>query len=293
MYIAGYRGKPCSHTEEVQQLNQSAITRRELLLGSAALLLTVPGTRLFGAGPALPVAGLDHINLRVPDVRRSAEFYASLFGSELSRFERAPANPSSIPGQLWIMRLGQTGLSISPTAPGQTAGLDHFGLAIPGFDGPAMKSSLNGLNPKWDTPGNLWTIDPAGHIIQMLPPQDQSKPPGAGLGAVSIGSKPAFRVTRITKLVLAVPSLEESRAYYLKLLGDEAATSRKGTFRVGQEDLVLGPTSGGDGFRLGVAGTDLASVQKKLKESGAAKVTRSKDAVSFRDPDGMEVEIGL
>src|SRR5262245_25188305 len=100
---------------EVRQLNKSVLTRRELLLGSAALVLRASGTRLFGEGPALPVAGLDHINLRVPDVRRSAEFYASLFGSELSRFERAPANPSSVPGPIWIMRLGQTGLSISPT----------------------------------------------------------------------------------------------------------------------------------------------------------------------------------
>jgi catechol 2,3-dioxygenase-like lactoylglutathione lyase family enzyme len=287
---------------QVQHLNQCVITRRELLLGGAALLATASGTRLFGAGGVLPVTGLDHVNIHVPNVRRSAEFYASLFGSDLSRTESAVANPGSIRGQLWFMRLGQTVLAISPTAPGQRAGLDHFCFAIQGFDGQAMKSRLTELNPQWaDTPpSNLWVKDPAGHIIQMTPRGDQSRPPGAVVGAVlverpaSAKSEPAFQVTRITKLTLTVPRFEESAAYYRKFLGDEAATPQKGTFRIGQADLILGPVSGGDHFRVGVAGFDHTAVVKKLRELGVpAEVTRSKDAVSFRDSDGMKVEIGL
>ena len=287
---------------QVQDFSQCVITRRELLLGGATLLATASVTRLFAARGVLPVAGLDHVNIRVPNVQRAAEFYASLFGSDLSRTESAVANPSSIRGQLWFMRLGQTVLAISPTAPGQRAGLDHFCLAIQGFDGQAMKSRLTEFDPQWvDTPpSNLWVKDPAGHIIQMTPRGDESRPPGAAVGAVLVGrpasakSEPAFQVTRITKLTLAVPRFEESAAYYHKFLGDEAETPQKGTFRVGQAELILGPVSGGDHFRVGVAGFDLTAGLRKLKELGvAAEATRSKDAISFRDSDDINVEIGL
>ena len=62
---------------------------------------------------------------------------------------------------------------------------------------------------------------------------------------------------------------------------------------MGQSEFVLGPASGGDSFRVGVAGFDPTATAAKLKSLGVtADVARDKSAVSFRDPDGIRVQIG-
>jgi hypothetical protein len=93
--------------------------------------------------------------------------------------------------------------------------------------------------------------------------------------------------------VLAAPKPEPSASYYRQLLGNEAEEPRKASFRVGPSELVLGPASGGEYFRVGVAGFDPAAVASKLKSLGvAADIARDRKAVAFRDPDGIRVQIG-
>ena len=97
----------------------------------------------------------------------------------------------------------------------------------------------------------------------------------------------------VIQLTLAAPKLEPSADYYRKVLGPEAEEPRKGRFRVGPSELVLGPASGGEYFRVGVAGFDPFAAVSKLKSLGvAASVVREKNAVSFRDPDGVQVQVG-
>ena len=130
---------------------------------------------------ALPVIGLDHVNIRVPDVRRAGEFYAKLFGREVSRASNAFASAGSRRGELWFVRLGQSSLAISPAAPDEKPGMDHFCFAVEGFNAGAMRQSVAGLNlqvDRSDPPGNnLWTKDPAGHLIQLSAPQNPSRAP--------------------------------------------------------------------------------------------------------------------
>ena len=278
-----------------------AITRREFVC--TAVFVGVAGTAR-ASEAALPVAGLDHVNIHVPDVRRSAEFYSKLFGVEVSRSPNAKAqtaNPNSISGELWFIRMGQNFLAISPTSPGQKPGLDHFCFGINGFNGQEMKSRLAGLNQQWpdSPPVNFWLKDPVGHMIQISASADATRVPGAGVGAVlvepagGVKRQPAFQATRITQLTLAVAKLEPSASYFRKLLGDQSEKPQKGRFRVGQSELVLGPASGGDYFRVGITGLDASATAKKLKVLGvAADVARDKTAVSFRDPDGIRVQIG-
>ena len=77
------------------------ITRRGLITG-AVLLGAAEASR--GWEAVLPVAGLDHVNIRAPDVRRAAEFYAKLFGTQVSRAENAFASAGSRRGELWFVR---------------------------------------------------------------------------------------------------------------------------------------------------------------------------------------------
>ena len=280
---------------------QQHISRRDFIAGT--LGITVAGATPRPAA-ALPVAGLDHVNIRVPAVRGSAEFYIKLFGEQVARAPNAKAqtaNPASPSGELWFIRMGEAFLAISPTGAQLKPGIDHFCFAITGFNGDRVKSQLVGLNQQWpDSPSNnLWLKDPAGHVIQLSAAADSSRVPGAGVGAVLVeppgGAKrqPAFQATRITQLTLAVPKLETSADYYRKLLGDGAETRQKGRFRVGRSDFALGPASGVESFRVGIVGFDPSVVSSKLKNLGvAAEVARDRSAVSFRDPDGIRVEIG-
>lgn len=278
-----------------------AISRREFIAG--AVLLGVAGTALRSEA-ALSAAGLDHVNIHVPDVQRSAEFYTKFFGVDVSRAPNAKAqtpNPASPSGVLWFVRLGQNNLAISPTGPGQRAGIDHFCFAITGFNGEAMKSQLTELNQQWPDapPNNLWVRDPVGNVIQLNAGAAASRVPGAGVGAVlveppgGVRRRPAFQATRITRLTLAVANLEPSASYYRKLLGEAAEAAQRGRFRVGQSEFVLGPAPGGESFRVGVAGFDPSATARTLQNLGVtAEVARDQSAVSFRDPDGIKVEIG-
>ena len=277
------------------------ISRRDFIAGTLGIGVAGTEPRVQGS---LPVAGLDHVNIRVPDVQRSAEFYISLFGVQVARAPNAKAqtaNPASPSGELWFIRLGEGFLAISPTGAQLKPGIDHFCFAIAGFNGDRVKSELVGLNQQWpDSPSNnLWLKDPAGHVIQLSAAADSSRVPGAGVGAVLVepagGAKrqPAFQAARITQLILPVPKLEPSANYYRKLLGDAAETRQKGRFRVGQSHFVLGPASAAESFRVGVVGFDPSVVASKLKNLGVnAAVARDKSAVSFKDPDGIKVEIG-
>jgi catechol 2,3-dioxygenase-like lactoylglutathione lyase family enzyme len=284
-----------------QTLPQSCIvTRRDWIAGA---VLLGAGRRASASNAALPVISLDHVNIRAPNVRRSGEFYAKLFGLQVSRAENAFASAGSRRGELWFVRLGQSSLAISPAAPGEKPGIDHFCFGVDGFDREAMKQKVAGLNlqiDRTDPPGNnLWAKDPAGHLIQFSEPQNPSRAPGAGVGGVLVepegGAKrePAFQPVRITQLVLAVPKLDPSASYYRKVLGEEAEEPQKGRFRVGPSELVLGRASGGEHFRVGVAGFDSSAVASKLKSLGvASSVVPEKNAVAFRDPDGIQVQIG-
>jgi hypothetical protein len=211
------------------------------------------------------------------------------------------ANPDSPSGVLWFVKLGQSNLAISPTGPRLKPGIDHFCFAIAGFNGQAMKSQVADLNHQWpdSPPNNLWLKDPVGNVIQLNGGADPSRAPGAGVGGVpveppgGVPRKPAFQATRISQLTMAVANLEPAASYYRKLLGEQAELAQKGRFRMGQSEFVLGPASGGESFRVGVAGFDPAAAARTLQNLGVtAEVARDRSAVSFRDPDGIRVEIG-
>src|SRR6201993_1630957 len=109
------------------------MTRREFITGALGIGVAAAALQLEAA---LPAAGVDHVNIRVPDVRRSADFYIKLFGVQVARAPNAKAqtaNPASPSGELWFIRLGESFLAISPTGPQLKPGIDHFSFAIAGF----------------------------------------------------------------------------------------------------------------------------------------------------------------
>jgi len=276
------------------------LTRRDFLAGAACLCAA--GAIRAWAAP-LSAAAIDHLNIHVPDVDRSAEFYTKLFGEVVSRSPNAKAqtaNPDSPSGVLWFVRTGENNLAISPTRPQQEAGIDHFCFAIRGFRGLDVQSEMAGLNRQWpdSPPSQIWLKDPDGNMIQLNAGADSARVPGAGVGAVlveppgGLPRQPAFRAIRIARVAIAVPAPNSSSAYYRSLLGDDAEKAQQGVFRVGPSELVLGPVSGGESFRVSVAGFNPTAAVNTLQSLGVtAEAAPDGKAVSFRDPDGIHVQI--
>src|SRR5438094_328658 len=66
--------------------------RRDFIAGALSIGAAGGALRLEAA---LPVSGLDHVNIRVPDARRAAEFYIKLFGVQVARAPNAKAQTAN------------------------------------------------------------------------------------------------------------------------------------------------------------------------------------------------------
>ena len=209
-------------------------------LGLLPLVPTIQGGAR-GASLLLPFIELDHVSIRVSDVRRSARFYMELFGSEASRDLNRQANPGSRAGELWFIRLGRSHLALAPTSSSEPAGVDHYCLSVSAFSKEAAKASLRTVR----TAVSRVAIEqrlaqgPDGLLIQLAPSANQPQVPtivrnpvvvrrGADLPAV-----PPLRALRISRLVLATAQLAESEHYYSRLLGDARSSSDSRSFPVG------------------------------------------------------------
>jgi hypothetical protein len=80
--------------------NTSATLSRRDLMAAVLLFGSARPVRAQLNEAVLPFIGLDHVSLRVMDVRRSATFYMNLFGSDASLDANRQANPGSIAGAL-------------------------------------------------------------------------------------------------------------------------------------------------------------------------------------------------
>ena len=274
--------------------HNSFITRRDWIAGT--ILLGAAGIARAADG-ALAVAALDHVNLHVPDVQKSADFYTKLFGTVVSRTASAPAKPGSPRSVIWFLRLGENVLAVSSTSGGEKAGIDHYCFAIDGLSAAALKPKLADIGDTAPaSPNSLWLKDPDGYVIQITG-GDKGDVPGAGVGAVLIqpenGRKrqPPFEANIISSLTLAVADAGKSAAYYRRVLGDSAGPGVN-RLRAGHSNLVLGPAAGGVGFNVSIADFNPKAVTTKLRSLGiTAKITHDKKSVSFVDPDGLTVTI--
>ncbi len=286
---------------------QNAIPRREFLKLLGVIALTRQARR---AEPILQAAALDHFNIRVSDVAKSAAFYHKLFGGELLRVSNIPANPTSPPGEAFYLRTGESYLVISPAFAQSPPGLDHICLGIRDYDPERTKTRLeqNGFTPQRSN-DDLWVLDPDGQMIQLRFPGGWGRL-GATRGAlpappeITAHDVPAFTPTSIIEISLAVADLNRSGSFYGRLFGLEAelpASSRGRTIKIGDMILSLLPpgTSSGastgrglDHFAVGIKNFAADSARRALRERGINSYDRNHAGqVYFRDPDGIQVQL--
>ena len=148
----------------VTRYETGRLSRRALIQGLTMLVATASAAKAADGPPeAAPLncAGVDHVSVRVKDLKRSAEFYQSLFGLE----------PRGEDKEHRILRLGKGRHVIVSLRQDEPYGqIDHFGLSIEGFNKEAATKLLTtrGLTPKEDWEYGYYVRDPDNAVVQML-----------------------------------------------------------------------------------------------------------------------------
>jgi hypothetical protein len=108
----------------VTRFDEGRLSRRHLLQGLSAL--AAAGSTLPARAQETPFesARIDHVSIQVTDLPRAVEFYQRIFG--LSVLDEDDENQ--------IVRMGVTSVIVSLHAKAPTGIVDHFAIAIDGFD---------------------------------------------------------------------------------------------------------------------------------------------------------------
>jgi len=146
----------------VTRYESGKLSRRDLIQGLTALVAA--GGAVAAENPAEPpfaCAGVDHVSVRVKDLKRSAEFYQSLYG----------LTPMGEDKEHNILRLGRNRRVIVSLRQDQPYGqIDHFGLSIEKFNKADATKLLaaRGFKPQEDWEYGFYIRDPDDAVVQML-----------------------------------------------------------------------------------------------------------------------------
>lgn len=154
--------------ELLTDYEHGSLTRRELL-GALAAMVAMPAVAA-AAAPLPPAIGrvrvLNHVTVRVPDVKKSAAFYQSLLGLSVLTPQADGVN---------LATGGSSFLGLYPADAGAAASIDHFCLGVDGFDADAVSAALAAkgvtasIRQRGDTK-ELYFTDPDGVRVQLQDP---------------------------------------------------------------------------------------------------------------------------
>jgi catechol 2,3-dioxygenase-like lactoylglutathione lyase family enzyme len=144
----------------VNRFEKGALSRRELVQSLVAL--TAAGSAVAAPFQETPFKStrIDHISIQVTDLPRSVAFYQKVFG--LSILNEDKANE--------IVRMGTTKTIVSLHHKAPTGIMDHYAIAIEGFDREAVTQALKkqGLTPDENLDYGFYVRDPEGIPVQIV-----------------------------------------------------------------------------------------------------------------------------
>jgi catechol 2,3-dioxygenase-like lactoylglutathione lyase family enzyme len=143
----------------IGQFEDGAITRRQLALSIAALFTAA---RSLSAAPDMQAATLNHVTVRVDDVRRTSKFYQEVFGMPLKQHSETTH----------ILGVGKSFFGIEEK-PGGPA-LDRYDFGISGFQADEVVAKLRARNLKLEPGGTKESFkfwDPDGFLVQLNAPE--------------------------------------------------------------------------------------------------------------------------
>jgi catechol 2,3-dioxygenase-like lactoylglutathione lyase family enzyme len=279
-----------------------SISRRQTL----TLLGAMAAMRSAGAAESaiLRPATLDHVNIRVTSVARSAAFYTGLFDTPVLRNAALRARPGLPPGEAYFLRFGDGYLVMSQAFPPDIPGLDHYSVGLRDYEQATLAAKLqnNGIAAE-PRSVDIWARDPDGSFIQLRAPGGWARQSAAPQqGAVRVG--PALSPLSMSRIALRSADLAHAGDYYGRLFGTEiasAASSRSRAFAIGDSVLELisvpansapAPRPGMDHIRIAIKDFNAETVGRILRERGIGiESGAATGVVRVNDPDGIGIEL--
>jgi catechol 2,3-dioxygenase-like lactoylglutathione lyase family enzyme len=157
----------------VQQFQNGRLSRREVVTALAALFAAT--TEGAAQTPAAPVAArtLNHVSISVTDIKRSAEFYQSLFGMRIISQQGTGNNPIA-GGEGSVINLAPgAGPEFLGIYQGKPVGdIGHFCLGVQKFDADRVLAALTsrGVKASIRTRGQsreIFLTDPDNISVQL------------------------------------------------------------------------------------------------------------------------------
>ena len=111
----------------IRDFEGGALSRRQLALSLAAL---VTGAQAAPSQSGMRAVSLNHVTVRVPDVRRTSQFYQELFGMPLKQHS----------DRTHILGVGKSFFGIEQKDGGPA--LDHYDFGITNFNADQVRAAL-------------------------------------------------------------------------------------------------------------------------------------------------------
>jgi len=145
----------------VNQFERGALSRRQLV--QSLLAVTAAGGAATGSAlqeTPFKSTRIDHISVQVEDLPRSIAFYQKVFGLSVLNEDK--------PNE--IVRMGTTRIIVSLHHKPPTGIVDHFAIAIDGFDRESVTKALKalGLVAEENLDYGFYVRDPAGIPVQIV-----------------------------------------------------------------------------------------------------------------------------
>jgi catechol 2,3-dioxygenase-like lactoylglutathione lyase family enzyme len=288
-----------------QGLRTGSVSRREALalLGTMAVMHSA-GAVAAEQGITQPVS-LDHVNIRVSSVAKTAEFLIGLLDTPVLRNPALRAQPNSPPSEGYFLRFGDGYLAISQAFAPDMPGLDHYSLGLRDYDKAKLAAKLQdgGIAALQRSSTDLWVSDLDGSLMQLRQPGGWARqtatpyqvPPRTG---------PSLSPLSMSRIGLPSANLARGGDFYGKLFGTEiasAASSRSRAFSVGDSVLELtsapansgsSPATGAFHIRIAVKDFTVENATRVLRARGIKTDDKAAPGtVRIADPDGIPIEL--
>jgi predicted enzyme related to lactoylglutathione lyase len=278
----------------MKQGQANFISRR----GALALLGAAAAMRKAGAAEQaiMQPISLDHVNLRVADVAKTAQFYMGLFDTPILRNPNLRAQPNSPPGEGYFFKFGDGYLVITPAFGQDIPGLDHYSIGLRDYVKATLEARLkdNATPPLARSGGDVWLGDLDGSMMQLRQPGGWARQtatpyqPPARVG-------PALSPLSMSRIAIKTADLARAGDFYRKLFGTEitaTGSSSARAFSLGDAivELVAAPGRGLDHIRIAIKDFTVDTATRVLRERGIDGSAAS-GIVRITDPAGLGIEL--
>ena len=144
----------------LSRFEEGRVSRRELVQSLATLAMAGSAATAAPQDTPFKSTRIDPISIQVTDMPRSIAFYQNIFGLSILGEDK--------PNE--IVRMGTTRVIVSLHRKPPTGIVDHFAIAIDGFDRDAVTRSLKqqGLTAEENLDYGFYVRDPEGIPVQIV-----------------------------------------------------------------------------------------------------------------------------